>query len=211
MHYSVVANNLLYLTPRNVGRIAQSIRSLPNTQGSGVRSPSKARSFFFLLVRRWYALWHLFEYLHGLAGIFHAFVPKFARKQNIILITFSSDIPPLLLYENRFVGVLTDHHGARTDWHFMWVTFVKNNCEHPVRGPRCIVPESLCYALLMKLRKTKWLLATNDTSSDAFRFQFSIKKMYCDIGFSIFYQSFNHRYHHKNFCFLLSRCFHSIY
>ena len=95
MHYSVVANNLLYLTPRNVGRIAQSIRSLPNTQGSGVRSPSKARSFFFLLVRRWYALRHLFEYLHGLAGIFHAFFPKFARKQNIILITFSSDIPPL--------------------------------------------------------------------------------------------------------------------
>ena len=28
------------------------------------------------------------------------------------------------------------------------VNFVKNHCEHPVRGLRPIVPESLCYAML---------------------------------------------------------------
>ena len=71
---------------------------------------------------------------------------------------------------------------------------------------------TMLYALLMKLRKTTWVLGHQwhkvPMLSDS---TFRLKKMYCDIGFSILYQSFNHRYHHKNFCFLLSRCFHSIY
>ena len=43
----------------------------------------------------------------------------------------------------RSVGVIT-YVGAPYDWHFMWVKFVKIHYEHPVRGLRPIVPESIC-------------------------------------------------------------------
>ena len=41
-----------------------------------------------------------------------------------------------------------------TNSHFMWVNFMKNHYEHPVRGLMPIVPESLCFAmpLMLELR-----------------------------------------------------------